>query len=521
MKCTISVFAFLLCSLLAISQNAPVIFTIYTNRTVQTIRNIGASACWYGEEVGNWPQAKRQRMAELLFSRGFDKNGQPKGIGLSAFRFNIGAGTAEQGDSSGIPEAAHRVECFLSPDGSYHWDKQKGYTWLLQQAKSYGVENLIAFVNSPPVQFTKTGLGYKLAKDYISNLKEDKYGDYANFLAQVMKHYDSKGLHFNYISPVNEPQWDWSGVPGDAKQEGSPWTNEEIYKVVKNLSSSLSSQKLTTQIIMPEAATLSYLFEPTGKSGRQAKALFTKSSPLYVGNLPNTTPFVEGHSYFTEVGDVQTVTVRSRLRDTLKSYGGLEFWQSEYCMLGDGFKDGQKVNKRSAMDVALYLAKIINTDFTVANATAWHYWNSFEPGPADSNTLYYLVALNRNRASDTANPYTITKNAWALGHYSLFVRPGMQRIETGRSDGKDSIAAAKDVMIAAFKDAAGKEVVVNMINYTAEDRTIAVDGLNSLRLSAHYVTSAKEGDDMKPYAVQANGALVLPARSVNTFVYKR
>ena len=66
------------------------VFTIYLDSLVQQIRNIGASGCWYTEEIGKqWPDEKRQRIAELLFSRDFDANGQPKGIGLSSFRFNI------------------------------------------------------------------------------------------------------------------------------------------------------------------------------------------------------------------------------------------------------------------------------------------------------------------------------------------------------------------------------------------------------------------------------------------------
>ncbi|HVX51955.1 MAG TPA: glycoside hydrolase, partial [Chitinophagaceae bacterium] len=50
--------------------NTVTIFTIHTNDTLQQISNIGASACWYGEEVGGqWPAAQKQRMAQLLFSR--------------------------------------------------------------------------------------------------------------------------------------------------------------------------------------------------------------------------------------------------------------------------------------------------------------------------------------------------------------------------------------------------------------------------------------------------------------------
>lgn len=512
-------------------QTATTTFTIKLDETVQTIRNIGASGCWYAEEIGSqWPDTSRQRMAEVLFSRKFDRQGKPRGIGLSAFRFNIGAGTAEQGDSSGISEAARRVECFLSPGGTYNWNKQKGYVWMLQQAKQYGVENLIAFVNSPPVQFTKDGLGYKLAKDYTSNLKDDKYTSYATFLTEVIKHFDAKGLHFNYISPVNEPQWDWSGVPGSAKQEGSPWTNAQIYTTVQTLSASLSKQKLSTKILVTEAGMLSHLYEGSGNSSRQLEAFYNPSSPLYIGSLSNTTPYVEGHGYFTEVGDAHMLRVRGRLKDTIKKFSaGLEFWQSEYCMLGDGFKDGMQTNKRSAIDCALYLAKIINTDFTTGNATAWHYWNSFEPGPADSNTLYYLVALNPHRAKDGDKMYTITKNAWVLGHYSLFVRPGMQRVETTRDDGLDDTAATAHTMISAFKNPDGSSLVINMINYTVQDQNaiLQLQGASgNLRLVGRYVTSAKPGDDMMPYSVagmdtSSGNNVVLPARSITSFIFKK
>jgi hypothetical protein len=65
--------------------------TIDINKTAQTIENIGASGCWYSEEIGKyWPVNKKEKIAELLFSRKFDKQGNPLGIGLSAWRFNVG-----------------------------------------------------------------------------------------------------------------------------------------------------------------------------------------------------------------------------------------------------------------------------------------------------------------------------------------------------------------------------------------------------------------------------------------------
>ena len=68
----------------------------------QSIDGFGASDAWRCQFVGkNWPLEKRERVADLLFSREVDARGDPKGIGLSIWRFNLGAGTAEQGDSSG------------------------------------------------------------------------------------------------------------------------------------------------------------------------------------------------------------------------------------------------------------------------------------------------------------------------------------------------------------------------------------------------------------------------------------
>ena len=188
----------------------PVAITIDTSQKAQTIQNFGASGCWFSDPVGlYWPHSVKNKMAELLFSKAADKAGNLKGIGLSSWRFNIGAGTAEQGDSSGIKSVNRRVECFLNAGGTYNWNKEQGYLWFIKKARDYKVENLIAFVNSPPVFFTKNGLGFKTTNDGRANLRDDKYRAYAGFLADVLSHFDRENIHFNFISPVNEPQWNW------------------------------------------------------------------------------------------------------------------------------------------------------------------------------------------------------------------------------------------------------------------------------------------------------------------------
>jgi O-glycosyl hydrolase len=453
----------------------------------------------------------------MLFSRQHDGQGNPRGIGLSAWRFNIGGGTTEQGDSSGIGDVNRRVEGFLKADGSYDWNKQIGYTWFVKKAKDYGVEKLIAFSNTPPVQLTKNGLGFKTEKDYRSNLKADQYEAYAEFLTQVLLHHQAAGLPFDYISPVNEPQWDWTGKFGEAKQEGSPWQNEEVARVVQALDNGLERKRLPTQIILPEAAKLTFLYGDTTPSSRQIQAFYGKNSKLHLGSLKHVPKLAVGHSYFTDDGDSATVAIRQQLADTLHQYG-VRFWQSEYSMLADGFREGAK-ERRSTMDCGLFLAKIIHLDLTVASAAAWQFWNAFEPGSAEFDTRYYLIALKPN-TDHTDGEFFPTKNLWALGHYSLFIRSGMQRILITRNDHSSAVEAAQQVMVSAFSGDKGRMVVV-AINYESEAKKLQLDVVNSKRGATYkrYVTTAAPGDDMKPYpASNLNQIISLPARSITTLV---
>lgn len=80
----------------------------------QTIHSFGASDCWRTQYIGrNWPLEKRNRIADLLFSTETDEWGNPKGIGLSLWRFNIGSGSHEAGDAGGVASDWRRTECFL------------------------------------------------------------------------------------------------------------------------------------------------------------------------------------------------------------------------------------------------------------------------------------------------------------------------------------------------------------------------------------------------------------------------
>jgi len=257
--------ALIFCSILAACSPAPstpeqiLVLTPQLDQRNQTIHNFGASDAWSLQFVGkNWPVPKREQVADLLFSQKFKADGSPEGIALSAWRFNIGAGSADQGEASDIRLEWRRTESFLKPDGSMDFSRQAGQRWFLQAAKTRGVETFHGFSNSPPVSMTKNGIAHS-SGGISTNLHPDKFAAYADFLVKVVEGLKAEeGIELNYLSPFNEPQWDWD----DPKQEGTPWKNGEIAAVTRLLNQQLQERALPTKIEVPEAAQIQYLYEP-------------------------------------------------------------------------------------------------------------------------------------------------------------------------------------------------------------------------------------------------------------------
>ncbi|MFT3738106.1 MAG: glycoside hydrolase [Breznakibacter sp.] len=448
----------------------------------QTVESFGASDCWSVQFVGeNWPVCKRDSIADLLFSLDFDGNGNPKGIGLSLWRFNIGGGTAEQGAESGIPNAWRRAECFLTGKGSYDWNKQAGQQWFIKAAKQRGVGKLLAFTNTAPVFFTKNGKGWSPGGSAY-NIKPEKMDDYADFLADVCGHFNGEGIVFDYISPFNEPQWNWAAP---ATQEGSPARNGEIARVVRSLSPKLTARGLKTEIAIPETAQLQYLYAHRDTAGRdnQLYAFFNPASPHYVGDIANAKKAVMGHSYFTTSELNTLISVRKTLKDSLDNYKGMiSYWQSEFCILEDHPDLGGGGNRRDlGMATALYVARVIHYDLSVANAASWSWWTALSAVDYKDGLVYLDRGDNGLRgAGDPGSGllqqdgfFRDSKLLWAMGNYSRFIRPGMVRIDV-RLDRTSSVEArATDLMLTGYKTEDNTMFVFVGINYSDNEQILS------------------------------------------------
>lgn len=485
---------------------------IDASKKLQTMEGFGASDCWLPNQIGKYWRNNRLQLARWLFSSNISSAGQPAGIGLSMWRVNLGAGTAEQGDASGV-DANNRAESYLV-NGVYDWNKCEGQRYFMQQAKNNGVESFVLFSNSPLVQFTKNGKGYSESGAH-ANLKDDCYDDFAEYMANVADHFNGEGYKVTHISPVNEPQYNWDGH----NQEGSGWQNSEVARLAKELDKALAAKNSSTKILLPEAAAWGYLYEGNvNDRASQIEAFWGTGSSNYIGDLAHVDNVVGGHSYWTFDNWNDMRSVRQRVADKAGAKG-LRVWQTEWSMLDKEPSElGGTYDQVSEFDIALYMSKIIHNDIVKAGCTSWCYWTAMSVERWSQKNRFELIKTTPAGGAysdDFTAEGTVeaTPNLWVLGNYSLFVRPGYFRVDLSGADSKDFCGTA-------YVSPDGKTVVAV---YTNADKTKGVmldntiTGAGTLKTVTRYTTTSKKellGEKFNP----ADKVFVEP-NSVSTIVY--
>ena len=497
---------------------------IDTSVSFQTMDGFGASDAWRCQYVGkNWPLEKREQIADWLFSSETDDAGNPKGIGLSIWRFYLAAGTAEQGESSGIKNPWRRGECFLSPDGQWDWTKYKGQRWFLQAAKKRGVEHFLAFTIAPPVQYSMNGKGFAEKGNIHFNIKTGKLPDYAAYLGQVLEHFkNEEGIQFDYISPFNEPQWNWD----EGNQEGTPALNSELVEYLGYLSKELQQRRLKTLMVPGEAGNIEHISSVVKNDGRdnQMEAFFSKSSPLYIGDMPNMASLISSHSYFSVWPLDSQNNKREKLYEKMREVNPeIGYWQTEYCVLEKNDEIGQGQKRDLGMPTAIYVARIIHNDLTICNARSWQWWTALSQFDFKDG-LIYLDSGTKEKPGEMGGKVETLKHdgtardsklLWTLGNYSRFVRPGMKRVKVVL-DGERNEDETPKVLASAFLDNESGEIVIVVINTKSKEITIDLPFSGDTKRGKMYLTS---DDKNLAYSKIKQSRISLPAKAVATICY--
>ena len=179
--------------------------TVDRDARFQTVNGFGSSACWWAQDMGF--AAAAEETARLLYS--------DDGLALNIYRYNVGAGEKDNPNTriwgNRATESFYR---FNGEKGRYEYDftRDAAAQHMLDLCLSYGnIDTVVLFANSPHFSMTVSGQATGGKKSYVSNLRADCYEAFADYMVTIARHFIEKGVPVKYMSPVNEPQWEWGG----------------------------------------------------------------------------------------------------------------------------------------------------------------------------------------------------------------------------------------------------------------------------------------------------------------------
>jgi O-glycosyl hydrolase len=471
--------------------------SVHMDVRFQKIDHFGASGAWTGEFTGRWSDVARNRLADLLFS-------PEDGIGLTMWRFNIGAGL----DTKRIRYAWNSVESFEISRGKYDWTRQRGQRWWISAAIKRRVPRVLAFANSPPTTLTRNGFTNCDDDGSTTNLKPGAEQQYARYLADIIDHFrnnpvESERVTFSRVAPLNEPEWDWNGH----YQEGNRASNEDIGRVLLALHEELVRRKIPVPIDAIESGDLKSMFGLSKGNTERFKAAYGDYLNLFADPklVPAMDHLLSYHSYWTQTPESGLLRLRQELRAGAKArLPDFSIWQTECCIM--------ERHRDLTMDTALRVARIIDADLTVAGASGWSWWLAI------SNHDYKdgLIYTDWQKDGDAENIIP-SRLFWVLGNYSRFVRPGFQRVAID-SDAHSHMEWSGS----AYVNDATRQLVIVYLNQSnaavhVQLRVCKHDSSPvALSLTPH-ITSDIPGDELKPYPMLSTGQPVtIPPRSVTT-----
>lgn len=477
---------------------------VATNRRYQRMENFGASGAWSIDPIGKeWSEENKNRLADLLFSR-------EEGIGLSLWRFNVGAGGAL---TDQLWDPWRGAEVFKADQNAeYDWNKHAGQQWFLRAAQKRGVERFLACAYSPPIWLTKNGHAHCDKQSGSTNLKPGGEQPFARFLTDVLEHFERKGLPFHYISPVNEPNWEWEGG-----QEGCRYNNDDLKRVIHALSAEIRARRLNTQITVPEAGELVSLLDDEfyrrwariddpkaayvhgnrsrgwGMYGQYIRELLGDADiQRKVGNR------ICAHAYWTDSNLHLLRDLRRTVRENIARYApDAQYWQTEYCVM--------EHRRDLGMDTALRVAKVIHYDLTAGNASAWHWWLAVSPYDYKDGLIYTDY---RRTGQQNILP---SKTLWTLGNFSRYIRPGATRVHT------EPLEVEEHLLVSAYIQSRKPQFVCVVINLSTEEAVLKLEVDRRVDSLTPVITSSEYDLAQQP-AVKAGKEMAIPARSVVTLI---
>ena len=409
-------FFFIMTLFLTLKNDPLVRVQIKLNDRLQKIEGWGVSLSWWANEVG---KKFSDHQLDTLCYWLTDKDE----LNMNVFRYNIGGGD--------VPGHHHmRKDAQIpgyknSQTEAYDWSQDTSQRKILLKINRIRNDAIYEAASySPPFWMTKSGCsaGDTMGQD---NLKNDYFGEFANYLTDVVKHYKDKyGIVFRTISPVNEPFSNWWKMNGN--QEGCAFSQDDQEKIIRELYKSLKSKNMLSysSIAVMDANSIDECVK--GIEGyAESKGLLSCISQI------NT------HSY--------NGTKRAELLQLAKKYHK-RLWQSETGPLDINL---------NGFDNFLFMAKRLITDLNVLQPVVWCDWQYMSGG---LGSVWGLVDYNESNGT-----FERTKGYYCRKQFSKYIKPGYTIVSNNN----------EYVLSAVSPD--NKKLVVVIVNRDPLEKKISVE----------------------------------------------
>lgn len=433
--------------------------SIIESTTYQQMDGFGASAAWWAQAVGAWSENAKGEVLDLLFD-------SEKGIGLNILRYNIGGGKVTYIQDPWRSAASLQVD-----PGVFDISGDAEAISIVKGAVDRGVDTVVAFANTPPPELSVSGK-VTGADDGSSNLPEENYEAFADYLIGASKALRQEGIPVAYVSPVNEPQWNWKESNG---QEGCHYSPEEAVAMAKALDDRITELEADFKVSVIEAG-------EWGDAMDYAELLFDME-------LVNMDHFA-AHSYWS--GASQKKMFMREFKQLDQNY---KLWMTEWTEMNSGRDYG--------MDSAMIMANTIYEDLTLLNVSSWQYWIAVSKYDYRDGLIY------TNGSSET---YETTKRLYALGQFSKYILKGSYR---NNVDGN-----VKLVDYCSFTDDSSGTTTIIFINRDDEVKNIKISTEHDY--SKTQIIRTDENDSMaEQYNDLFTDKVTLSPKSITTVVFRR
>lgn len=472
------------------------------------------------------------------------------GLGLNIVRYNVGGGDDPQNDF--INRTGAKIPGYISGEGKYCWDADRQQIKVLRDAYKMIKESGNKFWNtvfsvSPPYIWTYSGSSTGNRDARNDNLRWDKYKEFADYLLDVAEYIQNvQEIPVTEIEPMNEPTsgyWKY----GSQKQEGCQFNNMPQPEIHKDYYVAHKDPFHPDQY-----SAMSKMYEILGeelgnrkKAGRLQKVQITGVDETSIDATLESLERLTDKAY-SYIEKISTHEYEGSKRKELAEFANRHkkpIWMSEVCY------SGEKRDK-NAMDKSVFqMCRDIRNDIYDMGISGWVEWQGIESlgenilwnsnwgiihclfeetkwktgNRADSlgmSPKQYCVDENHKLSPEQVTEmgykrgdYEVTKQYYALGQYSRYLKAGYQIIDVGDKNAVAAISENND------------RLVLIVVNEVPEEKgySVQMNRVSNMSIISAVRTDEKDSwkDVRKSIRINENRLSdQIPEKSITTYVIK-